>query len=67
MRIIGYDKKKKILRIQYNTKTIWEYSDIQEEDYKHIIESDIPEKELKKLLCRFFIVGVYKGDKNEFS
>jgi len=63
MKIINYDKEKKVLSVQYNTKIIWDYKDVSEEMYEKILYSNASEKELKEFLSEQFIVGVHKGVK----
>lgn len=63
MKIVNYDKEKKVLSVQYNTKTIWDYKEVSEEMYEKILYSNASEKELKEFLSEQFIVGVHKGVK----
>ena len=63
MKIVNYDKEKKVLSVQYNTKTIWDYKEVNEEMYEKILYSNASEKELKEFLSEQFIVGVHKGVK----
>ena len=60
MKIINYNKKKKVLSVKYNTKTIWDYQDVSEDMYNTILNSDSSERELRILLSELFIVGVNK-------
>lgn len=63
MKIINYDKGKKVLSVQYNTNTIWEYIDVDEDDYEMVLSSKLPEKGLRNLLSQRFIVGTHRGIK----
>ena len=63
MKIVNYDKEKRVLSVQYNTKTIWDYKEVSEEMHEKILYSNASEKELKEFLSEQFIVGVHKGVK----
>lgn len=64
MKILKYNKETEVLSVQYNTKVIWDYLAVQEDDYKHIVKSNLPEKELKAFLNKFFIVGINRRSSN---
>jgi len=62
MEIVHYDKEKRVLSIRYNTKVIWEYQGVNEDEYKAVLNAT-SETKVRKLLSQQFIVGEYKGVK----
>ncbi len=60
MRVIKYDRKEKVLYTQYNTLTVWKYQGVSIRDYNLIITSKTPEKTLRKILTKLYVVGVNK-------
>jgi uncharacterized protein YneF (UPF0154 family) len=61
MEILSYNLKTGVLSVKYNTKTVWEYSPINEDTFYQIMGAKSSNSKVKNILRKLSIVGENKG------